>query len=90
MHDFTFERSPFKCFFVCAIIFNAHLFAASYPSSTLKFLPSFPFIKLPSLSIEICPDIKRNFPTSFVATYEPTGAAALGKSIFNSLTYCLT
>ena len=44
MHDFILDKSPSQAFLACATILNAHLFAASYPVSVSKSLPTFPLL----------------------------------------------
>ena len=52
-HSLILDKSFSQAFFTCETILNAHLSAALYPSSTVKFPPILPLISFPSLSIEI-------------------------------------
>ena len=81
MHDFTLFKSPSQNFFAWAINDNAHLFAASYPSSVVRSFPSLPFIKVFFSSIEICPEINKKLLLFLHDKYYPTGSDALGKFI---------
>ena len=66
----------------CEIIFIQHASAALFPSSKLISEPTFPFIRFPLASKEICADIYKKFPTFLKAVYKPTGAGAFGNTIF--------